>query len=338
MVERLDENERSDPSRRLLVTGASGFIGSALVRALARRGDCTVLNYDVAEPAESAARWIVGDIRDLERMRATFRDFDPTDVVHLAARTDIRGTELADYATNTRGTSNVIECVVNGSVTRLILASTQFVCRPGHEPQSDEDYHPHTVYGESKVEAERLVRVADLDTTWTIVRPTTIWGPGDLAYRSQFYRIMARGMYFHPSGEPAMRSYGYVGNVVDQMLAILDSATDRIAGQTLYVGDPVAPITDFVEEFARQIGRSVRTVPRELVRVLAVFGDVMGAVSVPFPITTGRFRSMVEHYPVPIARTFDLLGPPRYELGEAVAETISWLRAIGLIARDAGSQ
>jgi nucleoside-diphosphate-sugar epimerase len=135
-----------------------------------------------------------------------------------------------------------------------------------------------------------------------------------------------------------MRSYGYVGNVVDQMLAILDSDTDRIAGQTLYVGDPVAPITDFVEEFARQIGRSVRTVPRELVRVLAVFGDVMGAVSVPFPITTGRFRSMVEHYPVPIARTFDLLGPPRYELGEAVAETISWLRAIGLIARDAGSQ
>ncbi|MFO7548118.1 MAG: NAD(P)-dependent oxidoreductase [Acidimicrobiia bacterium] len=318
-------------ARRLFVTGGSGFIGSALVREMRSAAGWAVLNYDTAGPTDRALAgdWIRGDVLDLVDLRRAFADFRPTDVVHLAARVDVDGKTVADYAVNTEGTANVIRCVVESSTERVIVASTQFVCRPGYVPGADDDYRPHTAYGESKAEAERLVRAADVEAAWTIIRPTTIWGPGDLRYRSQFYRVMARGLYVHPSGRPAMRSYGYVGNVVDQIRAILESDAGRVRARTLYVGDPVAPITDFVEEFARQLGRQVRTVPRGLVRSLAVLGDVVTAARLPFPITTGRFRSMVEDYPVPIDPTFEITGAPRFTLEMAVSETVGWLREAG---------
>jgi nucleoside-diphosphate-sugar epimerase len=316
------------------VTGGSGFIGSNLFRTLLGDPAVMTLNLDHVAPEDASLQsiWEQCNVLDRERVMQVFEAFGPTDVIHLAARVDIDGSSAADYPENTDGTTNVIDAATATGVERLIVASTQFVCQPGHVPSADDDYSPHTAYGESKIEAERRTRSSGFPGVWTIVRPTTIWGPGDLRYRAQFYKVMSRGLYLHPSGPPAMRSFGYVGNVVDQIQQILSADSRLVHGQTLYVGDPVGPITDFVEEFAAQFGRPVRTVPRALVRGLASLGDIVVRAGGPFPITSGRFASMTENYDVPIAKTLEITGPPPIPLAQGVSETIEWLRRSGVVA------
>ncbi len=316
------------------MTGGSGFIGSNLLRSLQSDPDVTTMNLDLAPSQDGIGVSTPAhcDITDRDGVMAAFGGFGPTDVVHLAARVDIEGSSAADYPENTEGTTNVIDAATASGAERLIVASTQFVCQPGYMPSSDDDYSPHTAYGESKIETELRTRSSDFPGVWTIIRPTTIWGPGDLRYRAQFYKVMSRGLYLHPSGPPARRSFGYVGNVVAQIERLLAADPGLVHAETLYVGDPVGPITEFVEEFASQFGRPVRKAPRSLIRALASLGDVIVRAGGPFPITSGRFASMTEDYDVPISRTFEITGPPSIALEDGVTETIEWLRRTAVVA------
>jgi nucleoside-diphosphate-sugar epimerase len=196
-------------------------------------------------------------------------------------------------------------------------------------PQSDEDYFPETVYGQSKVITEQLTRTANLKCCWTIVRPTNIWGPWHLRYRREFWRIVERGWYVHPGNEPVIRCYGYVKNVVDQMRRILELPNDSACGKTLYLGDPPADLKNWVDGFSRALtGRSVRVVPRPVIRILALFGDAPSALTgKPFFINSSRYRSMITNYDTPMQPTFDVLGWNHYSLTDGINETVNWLRS-----------
>ena len=114
---------------------------------------------------------------------------------------------------------NIIEAINKiNTVKFIIFASSMLVCRLGYQPNNSNDYCPDTVYGESKVIGERIVRESSLTVPWTIVRPTSIWGPWfDIPYRS-FFDTVHKGLYFHPSGLRVKRSYGFVLNVIYQFL------------------------------------------------------------------------------------------------------------------------
>ncbi len=321
--------------KRYLVTGGSGFIGEHLMQLLRAAPDTEVVNLDSKPPTRSTgADWLRGDVLDPTGLQAAVRDIDPTHIVHLAARVDVTGESLDDYRVNTVGCTNLLEALRTApSIERTVLVSTQFVCRPGYQPQHDRDYAPHTLYGESKALSEESLREAGLDSEWTIVRPTTVWGPGDLFYREQFYRVLDRGLYMHPGRKPCLRSYGYVGNVVSQIHRLAESSSEIADRGTFYVGDDLVDVIDFVDEFSRQLkGKPARVVPAGFVRGLAFVGDGLGRVGVTFPITSGRYRSMIEDYPVPIRRTMDQLGPDPYSLEDGVTATIDDLRARGFLA------
>ncbi|HMC97382.1 MAG TPA: hypothetical protein VKG92_07015, partial [Flavobacteriales bacterium] len=72
------------------------------------------------------------------------------------------------------------------------------------------------------------------------------------------------------------------------------------------------------------IGKPVRYIPTGLIRAVAFFGDLLKAVHVPFPITSGRFRSMTSDYITPMDRTIEALGEAPFSLEEGVAETVRW--------------
>jgi nucleoside-diphosphate-sugar epimerase len=321
--------------RRYLVTGGSGFIGDHMMRCLGESPDTEVVNFDMNPPTRSSGDdWHEGDVLDQHALSSLVRDFGPTHVVHLAARVDIEGETLDDYRVNTEGCSNLVAAIRNvASVQRTVFTSTQFVCRPGYEPRHDRDYSPHTLYGESKAMSEEYVRGAELDSEWSIVRPTTVWGPGDLFYREQFYRVLDRGLYMHPGRKPCLRSYGYVGNVTSQIQRLAEAPAEVADGATFYVGDDLVDVIDFVNAFSRQLkGREVRVVPAGFVRGLGLVGDGLAHVGVTFPITSGRYRSMIEDYPVPIRRTIDALGTDPYSLEDGVEATLADLRATGFLS------
>ncbi len=315
---------------KILITGGSGFIGTNYVDLLMRQSR-DIVNIDTRPPLKDAHRpfWRDADIMDGPAITAIFSDFRPRRVVHLAARTDTDSEILSDYEANMTGTANVLAAIRSApAVERVVITSTQFVHRPGKLPQHDEDFDPHTVYGQSKVVTERLTRDSGLDCPWTIVRPTNIWGPWHPRYPSEFWRVVAAGRYVHPGRAPVIRCYGYVKNVIHQIEQILQAPEELVAGKVYYVGDRPIELLDWVDGFSLGLtGKHVRVVPRALVRAMAYAGDAVRGLGLQFPIFSSRYRSMTEDYPTPMEATFEAFGEPPYSFEQGIAETVDWLRS-----------
>jgi GlcNAc-P-P-Und epimerase len=317
---------------KVFLTGASGFIGTGIVSKLEAAG-YQIANFDLKRPTIAAHEkyWMEGDVLDPETVSAALENFAPDHVIHLAARTDTSSEVLQDYRVNTAGSSNVIDaCARLETLQRFVLTSSQFVFGPYGLPTNDEDFRPHTVYGKSKQISEEHLRSSDLKACWTIVRPTNIWGPWHPRYADEFWSVLRRGLYIHPKGPDVYRSYGYVGTVADQVLAILKAPVKLVDHQVFYLGDPPMRLLDWVDGFSIAIsGRPVRKVPQSCLRAVAFAGDCFeAATGRRAPLTSSRFRSMTQSYLTPMEKTFAILGQPRRTLQEGIDETVSWLRQV----------
>jgi GlcNAc-P-P-Und epimerase len=317
---------------RIVFTGASGFIGTNAVDAFAGWGH-EVFNLDLAPPLKSSQRpvWHQVDILDAGALAAALHQIQPDTVIHLAGRTDCdeSTTVEAGYRANTEGTQNLLDAIkATPSVQRAIITSSQFVCGPGYQPKDDLDFHPVTVYGQSKVLTEKATRAAGLACTWTLIRPTNIWGPWHQRYQREFWRVVSKGLYVHPGGAPVVRCYGFVGNILHQMRRILELPAEAVHEQVFYVGDFPGDIFHWVDGFSRALrGSPARRVPRPLLRALGLLGDAITQLTgKPFYLTSSRFRSMTSDYLVDMEKTFRVLGPPAISLEEGIRQSVEWYR------------
>jgi nucleoside-diphosphate-sugar epimerase len=321
----------------ILVTGGSGFIGAHLVDALMRQ-DCAVVNLDKAEPSVMGQRshWVQCNILDAEALNRAFQELQPACVVHLAARTTTDGRSIEDYPDNTTGTANVLNAVKQtASIRRVLITSSQHVRRPGSGlPTRDDDYAAHGAYGESKVVTEQLTRAAGLQCVWTIIRPTTIWGPRHYLLAAGLWRYIRMGLYVHPKDDPVIRSYGYVENTVWQIQKILEAPEESVAGKVIYVGDDLVRQSVWIDAFARALrGRDAVKVPRRLIHGLALVGDAVERFGLRFPMDSPRYFNLTTTNPVPIGAAIATFGLPPYSLEEGIRETVAWLQAYRSAAR-----
>ena len=316
---------------KILVTGGSGFIGTNLIERLIALKTYVIKNVDVSEPKDTshAKYWENVDLLDKARLQKIVSEFQPEVVVHLAARTDTDPKNtIDDYKVNIVGSQNLIDVIAEtASVKRVVFTSTQFVHQYKGDPKHDQDFAPHTVYGESKVLMEKAIRAKNLTSAWVIIRPTNIWGPWHLRYPFEFWKVLANGLYFHPGKKPVIRSYGYVGNVVTQIISLLSLKVELVDRQVFYVGDPAIDLYEWVNGFSLgQTGKNVRVVPRWIIRTLGYVGDVLAVGNIRFPITSSRFKSMTTDNTAPMSKTIALLGVPPYSLQAGIQETVTWLK------------
>jgi nucleoside-diphosphate-sugar epimerase len=320
---------------RVICTGGSGFIGTHLADSLIMK-ETNFLNLDICEPYkhEHDKYWKRCDILDLDNLRDEFQKYKPTHVIHLAARASMEGESLDDFRENTDGSANVLKAVkASTSVKRIIVASTQHVRKPGSgQPLNDEDFDPLMLYGQSKIITEQLTRNADLDCIWTIIRPTNVWGPWHPHLVYGLWRLMKKGLYFHPSGKPVIRSYGYVRNVVWQIEKILNAPPALVDQKVYYVGEMPSSQLEWLNAFSKSlIGRDVRVIPSGLIKTLAGIGDILASIGVKFPMYTTRYKNLTTSNIVPIAATIETFGAPPYSLENGVQETVQWLEKEGFI-------
>ena len=317
--------------RKIVVTGGSGFIGTNLVEHFHRHGD-TVLNLDVSPPRNLLHEnlWHELSILDRDALDEAVRTFDPEYIVHMAARTDLKGVNLDDYAANTRGVANVIDVARRVKrVKRVIFASSMLVCKVGYRPQSSTDYCPATIYGESKVCSEKIIARDASDLPWAIVRPTSIWGPWfDIPYKD-FFTAVRRGLYVHPRGRRIRRSYGFIGNTVVQLGRLLSEPLDKVRFRTFYLSDyePVE-LKSWATTIQQAFGAPpVREVPLALLRCGARIGDFMAACgySAP-PLTTFRLTNLLTDAVHDVTPLEEVCGAVPYTVEEGVARTVEWMR------------
>ena len=154
----------------IAITGATGFVGSAVldaalaeghqVRALARRD----------QAARTGVTWVRGDLGDTAALAALVAGADA--VIHVAGLTNTP--DPADFeAANVTGTANVIAAMKQAGARRLVFVSSLSARMPGL-----------SAYGASKAKAEALVEASALD--WTTVRPPGVYGPRDVDYLEMF--------------------------------------------------------------------------------------------------------------------------------------------------------
>ena len=202
----------------LALTGATGFVGQALldraaaagiaVRALARRPPA----------ARQGVEWIAGDLDDRAALAALLAGAEA--VVHIAGA--VNAPDPAGFeAANVTGTLGLIEAALAAGVQRLVHVSSL----SAREPEL-------SAYGASKARAEKLVRASGLD--WTIVRPPGIYGPRDLDYFEMF-RLARWGVMPVPPRE-GRASIVHVDDLARLLLALVPGG-ERVSHQVFEPDD-----------------------------------------------------------------------------------------------------
>ena len=250
----------------VLVTGASGFVGTALCAALPRHG--FRVRRALRGAAHSGDAIGVGSIDALTDWTAALAGVDV--VVHLAARThdvlDPTPQRLDDYRrVNVAGTRRLAEQAAAAGVRRFVFMSSVKVNgestrdRPFRESDVPD---PQDAYGITKLEAEQVLAELSRHGTIEIVvlRPPLVYGAGVKGNFLRLTGLLARGVPLPLASVRNRRSLIYVGNLVEAIVTALRSA--QAAGRTYLVSDGEALSTpDLLRRLARALGRDARLLP-----------------------------------------------------------------------------
>lgn len=186
---------------KYFVTGATGFIGGAVVRLLVRRGDEVVaLVRDPARArhlADQGVQLVGSDLSDPEQLRVSMRGADG--VFHIAGWYKVGVADhAAAWATNVEGTRNVLAAMAEEGITKGVYTSTLAVNSDTHGVEVDESYHfvgEHlSLYDATKAEAHRIAGVAIAQgLPLVIVMPGLVYGPDDPSSVGGALRQLLRG-------------------------------------------------------------------------------------------------------------------------------------------------
>jgi uncharacterized protein YbjT (DUF2867 family) len=186
----------------LAVTGATGFVGRALLEEAAKQGVEVRALARREQPPAKGVEWVPGDLHDRKALMKLVRNAEA--VIHVAGvinAPDPTGFHLG----NVEGTLALIEAAVASGVPRFVFVSSL----AAREPQLSK-------YGHSKLHAEKLVAASGLD--WTIVRPPAIYGPRDREIL-ELFKLARRGVV--PMPPPGRASLVHVADLARLLLALV---------------------------------------------------------------------------------------------------------------------
>lgn len=297
---------------KVLITGGSGFIGTNLLLFFKEKYE--ILNIDIRESnlTELQKYTSIVDITNYENFRNVVIGFSPDYIIHLAARTDLNGKFIYDYSANTVGVSNLMKIIHElPKLKKLIVTSSMLVCHTGYYPKNQFDYAPNTLYGESKVETEKIVWDNKPQCDWVIIRPTSIWGPWfGVPYRNFFDMVISR-KYFHIGRKSCTKTYGYVGNAVYQIEQILFHETLNEDQKVFYIGDnPPTNIEIWANEIATELNFDIKRVPFWMLKIAAYFGDLLKLFNITFPMTSFRLKNMTTDNTIDLSETYKIAPNP----------------------------
>ena len=342
---------------KILVTGASGFIGSFIVEEGLRRGHRTWAGMR----ASSSRRYLKDprtefaeldlhhpDVlrRQMQRYKSDFGGWDV--VVHAAGATKcIRREDF--FRTNTEGTRHLVEVLKQLDMVprRFVFISSLSVFgaireQPVRQATADNPWIyapiqnsdtpcPNTAYGESKLEAERFLK-SQTGFPWVILRPTGVYGP-----REQDYFVMAQSIKQHVDFsvgyKPQEITFVYVKDLVQ---AVFSAMEKDVAGREYFISDGgIYRSTEFSDLIRRELGSPFMLrikAPVWFLRAVCTVSEKANALRHrTATLNRDKFHILCQrNWQCDIRPATEELGyRPEYPLERGVKETIEWYKKEG---------
>lgn len=297
------------------VTGATGFVGQAVLAAAGRRQiDVRALTRR-EQRMRGGVEWVDGDLSDTDALKRLLDGVSA--VIHIAGvvnAPDPGGFEEG----NVQGTLRVIEAAHEMGVGRLIHVSSL----AAREPQL-------SLYGASKLRGEKLVRASGLD--WTVVRPPAVFGPRDTELL-ELFRLARRGIV--PLPPPGRLSLIHVADLAELLLALLPSREDTT--HQVFEPDDGEPCGWSHVQLAHAIGAAVGEKP---IRPLSLSPRVVGFAARADRLLRGKKAKLTPDRARYICHPDWTVGEgaqpprtlwrPRIDTREGLRATASWYRESG---------
>jgi len=325
---------------RVLVTGATGFIGGHLCRRLIENGytvRALVRESGRCEHLTSAGvELAVGDVRDSASLRRAVRDVDV--VYHLAAVFRKGNVSARDmWAVHVDGTKALLEAAAEARVARFVHCSTAGVHGEIKNPPATEEtpYGPGDPYQNSKTAGERLALhyMTEGRLPVVIVRPAGVYGPGDLRFRKLIKAINTRTFVMLGRGTIQYQLV-FIDDLID---GIIRCGTHENAVGNVYLLTGDAPVT--LNDLVRLIANVLQVPPprwRFPVAPVYAAGFLCELLCKPLKIDPPLHRRRVDFFRK--TRAFDIskakreLGyQPRFGLPCGLMRTVEWYRSTGLL-------
>jgi len=326
---------------KVLVTGASGFIGKALTARLQKDGhDVRALVRDrkkISAMNGSVLDVIEGDITDPTSVDRAASGIET--VFHIAGAFREPGLSDQQYTdVNVEGTRNVLDAALRHGARRVVHCSTSGIHGSISGPPGNEEHRLvlDEVYERTKAEGEiaaiRFGEEHDLEVT--ALRPTQVYGPGDTRLLKLFKMVNSKvTLWFGPG--TARYHLLYIEDLVDAF--VLAAGKEAATGQSFLIGGPQLPsLNELMKAAATAMGKEKMRVVRLPVGPFMLLGSVCEQVCVPLGISPPIYRRRMEFFVKDkahdISKARDLLGySPQVSMDEGLERTVQWYRESGML-------
>lgn len=283
-----------------LVTGAAGFTGSYVTRALLEKGlrvRAFVRNTSsLAALNDKNIEVVYGDLKDQQTLEAAMEGVQG--VFHIAALFRQAGLPDSEYEkVNVEGTKSVFEAAIKNGVSRVIHCSTVGVLGHIESPPADETtpYAPGDIYQETKMKGEKLAleyyrsgKIGGL-----VIRPAMIYGPGD-SRTLKLFKMISRKRFFYVG--PGMSLVHWV-DVRDLAQAFLLAMNNEQENGKVYIiaGESAVPLKEMTSLIAEKVG----VTPPWLhipVKPMQLAGDICEMICTPLGINPPLYRRRVDFF------------------------------------------
>ena len=326
---------------RILVTGATGFIGANLVERLLLREHeifCLVRETSTLKRLKKMNIAIVhGDLADKNSLKC-LPDMNIDAVFHLAGLMGAWGIPESEYwKINVNGTKNILDIFTQTGVKKFVYSSTAGVLGPLKKPPADENFpfNPSNIYEQTKAESEKIVLSYYYETGFpvTVVRPEFVYGPKDMhtlglfkAVKKGLFPIIGQGSStLHPT---------YIDDLIQGFELCLGQ--QRAIGKTYIIaGERYVTVKELVQKIATSLQTNMHSIkiPIWLANVAAFTMESSARIfKYQPPLTRSRVKFFTENRGCDISKAKKELGyRPLVSLDEGLRRTVEWYKENGYL-------
>ena len=313
---------------RVLITGATGFVGRHLCQAFveAKHQVVALVRRESEGLSALGVKQVKGHLENKDSLQQAFSEAGEVEVlVHNAGL--VRAKSLDHYwKVNAIGTFNLLEAVkTNGlSPRQVIYISSLAAAGPGRLVKEEDEPRPLTPYGESKLYGERFVKTSGIP--YLIFRPPVIYGPRDRALLG-FFKLVKLGVV------PKWQRHYSLCFVKDLARACVEGAERGITGETVFVAQGEFTFLELADKAGEILGKRPKRVPlpQGIIRVVGIAGGLARCLFRMAPLLSPEKAQEMRQpaWSCSTERYHQLKLPQPASLEEGFRETLEWYQKEG---------